>query len=324
MISPLAARLRRATIVSCLLALLSTAAAPASAQAPAQGDPPAREASRHFQRGVELYNEGDIRGALVEFKRAYVLLPRATVLYNIGQAEFQLQEYASALRTLERFLADTGPNVAHRDEVQQTVEILRGRVGTVALTSDHSGCEVTIDDQPAGLTPLAQPVLVAIGRRKVALQCAGSPRVTRDVEVAAGQTVRLDLKVGPTQAGLVSPAGQLAAPVPLPAAPRRPGARRGTAAWIVSGGLAIAAAGFYTAALLESRQLDELRSLYPITARALDDQARLTSALALVGDGFAAGALVAAGVASYLRWSGPARGSEITVGPSGVHLQGRF
>src|SRR5207253_1725396 len=110
--------------------------------------------------GVELYNEGDFRGALVEFKRAYTLLPRANVLYDIGQTEYQLQEYAPALRTLERFLAETGPNAAHRAEVEETVDVLRGRVGRIALTADHGECEVTVDDQPAGTTPLAQPVLV--------------------------------------------------------------------------------------------------------------------------------------------------------------------
>ena len=142
------------------------------------------------------------------------------MLYNIGQAEYQLQEYAPALRTLERFLADTGPNAAHRAEVQQTVEVLRGRVGHIALSSDRAGCEVTIDDQPAGTTPLTEPVLVSIGRRKVALACAGWPRATRDVEVAAGETARLDLEVGPRAGrarGRTDPAGSRRAPAGPPA-----------------------------------------------------------------------------------------------------------
>ncbi len=306
-------------LVASIFLLLATLAA-ASPPAQAQSEPPAREASRHFQRGVDLYNEGDIRGALVEFKRAYLLLPRATVLYNIGQAEFQLQEYASALRTLERFLTDTGPNAAHRPEVQQTVEVLRGRVGQIALTSDPGGCEVSIDDQPAGTTPLPEPLLVSIGRRKVSLLCAGLPRATRDVEVAAGQTVRLDLKVAPSP----PPAAPALATAPTPAPARRPVVRRGTAAWIVAAGLTAATIGSYTAAMMESRQLDHLRRIYPISARQLDDQARLTSRLALVGDSFAAGAVAAAIVGGYLRWTSPGRGAELSLSPSGFHLQGRF
>jgi hypothetical protein len=300
----------------CLVIVLALSAAPAAF---AQTEVPARDASRHFQRGVDLYGEGDIRGALVEFKRAYALLPRATVLYNIGQAEYQLQEYASALRTLERFLTDTGPTAAHRAEVQQTVEVLRGRVGHIALTADHEDCEVTIDDQPAGTTPLSQPLLVSIGRRKVALSCAGWPRATRDVEVAAGQTVSLDLRVGPassTAGGLTGRASE---------APGLQTGKRGTIAWIATAGLGAATLGVYTAAILQSRQLVRLRRTYPVNMRQLDNNARMTSRFALAGDVLAATTVVAAGVASYLRWgTGAGRGIEVGLAPTSVSIQGRF
>src|SRR4051794_31540701 len=112
----------------------------------ALADNPSREAGAHFQRGVELYNDGDFRGGLVEFKRAYQIWPRANVLYDIGQTEYQLLDYASSLRTMERYLAETGPNAAHRSEVESTVDVLRGRVGKLALTTDANGCDVAIDE----------------------------------------------------------------------------------------------------------------------------------------------------------------------------------
>ncbi|HWE28509.1 MAG TPA: hypothetical protein VHB97_10930, partial [Polyangia bacterium] len=59
----------------------------------AWGDNQSREAGRHFQRGVDLYADGDFRGALVEFKKAYTVWPRANVLYDIGQTEYQLLAY---------------------------------------------------------------------------------------------------------------------------------------------------------------------------------------------------------------------------------------
>jgi hypothetical protein len=168
----------------------------------------------------------------------------------------------------------------------------------------------------------------------VALTCAGGPRVSRDVEVAAGTTANLDLRLAPAAAT----ASDLTAPpsAPLPA---RSGMRRGTIAWIVTGALAVAAGGFYTAALLEARRLDQLRRTYPVTASRLDNQARVTTRLALVGDLFAAGTVVSAGVASYLRWGAESsyRGPEtaaarradppawgVSLGRSGVLLQGNF
>src|SRR3954470_1135036 len=138
-----------------LVVLLAWTARPAYAAG-------SREASAHFQRGVDLYNDGDFRGALVEFKKAYGISPRANVLYDVGQCEFQLLDYASALKTMERYLAETGANAAHRGEVENTVEILRGRVGRIALTTDAADCDVTIDEQPAGQTPLGAVVLVSV------------------------------------------------------------------------------------------------------------------------------------------------------------------
>src|SRR5947209_16525322 len=148
-------------IFAALLILATTTLARAA-------DNPSREAAKHFQRGVDLYNDGDFRGALVEFKKAYSTWPRANVLYDIGQTEYQLLDYASALRTMERYLAETGPTAPHRQDVETSVDILRGRVGRIALTSE-AGCDVTIDDQPAGTAPLDAPILVSVGQRKVAV-----------------------------------------------------------------------------------------------------------------------------------------------------------
>ena len=83
--------------------------------------------------GSTLYNEGDFRGALAEFRKAHRLLPRASVLYNIGQTEYQVQEYAQALQTLERLPGRDRPGANHRAEVQETVEVLRTRVGWIVF-----------------------------------------------------------------------------------------------------------------------------------------------------------------------------------------------
>jgi tetratricopeptide (TPR) repeat protein len=304
------------------LAALLLATAPA---ARAQNEPPAKEASRHFQRGVDLYSEGDVRGALVEFKRAYALLPRATVLYNIGQAEYQLQEYAASLRTLEKFLAETGPNAPHRAEVQQAIEILRGRVGKIALTTDRNDCEVTIDDQVVGTTPLPEPVQVSVGRRRVAVGCAGAERVSRDLDVSAGDTVPLQLKLAPATA-VAAAAPPAATATTRPAnAPAPASMTRGTmAGWIVTAGLAAATASVYGAAYVESRRLDRLRRSYPITFAQLNDKARLTSRLALAGDVLAVSTLAAAGVSAYLRASSRARALEVDVAGLGLSLRGKF
>jgi hypothetical protein len=308
--------MRSLRIAICLLALAAAGRARAA-------DSPAPEASRHFQRAVELYNDGDFRGALVEFKKAYTLLPRASVLYDIGQTEYQLQEYATSLHTLERFLAETGPNAAHRAEVQETVQVLRGRVGRLAITNDRPGCDVSIDEQPAGITPLAEPVLVSVGSRKVAVACAGLPRVTREVEVAAGETVPVSISVGPAPAPVAAANAVSEGPAPQ-------NSRRGTvAAWAATGVLAAVTVGLYTAAFVESRKLDDLRNTYPITTGAFDDKRKMTSRLALAGDITAAATVVAAGLCTYFTISShEERGVQVGVtaerGAGGLTVRGAF
>src|ERR1700744_403773 len=181
-----------------VLVTVAFAATLVAAPAAAEAADNARDASKHFQRGVDLYNDGDFRGALVEFKKAYATWPRANVLYDIGQTEYQLLDYASALKTMERYLAETGPNAAHRSDVEATVEILRGRVGRVALDieGNYPGCEVSVDDAPQGTTPIDAPILVSVGTRKVSVSCAGRS-ASRRVEVAAGEVVRVELAPPP-------------------------------------------------------------------------------------------------------------------------------
>src|SRR6185369_5369446 len=137
------------------LGLHAALAGPARADTP----PPAalKDAGKHFQRGVALYTEADYRAALVEFRRAYETAPNPAVLYNIGQTYYQLQNYAAALMTLQRYLTEAGPAALHRKEVEQTLETLQSRVGKVTITTNLAGTDIAIDDEPAGKTPFAEP-----------------------------------------------------------------------------------------------------------------------------------------------------------------------
>jgi PEGA domain len=257
-----------------------------------------RDASRHFQRGVDLYNDGDFRGALVEFKKAYELWPRANVLYDIGQTQYQLLDYAGALGTMNRYLAETGSTAAHRPEVEATVETLRGRVGRLALTTDVAGCEVTIDDQPSGTTPLSQSLLVSVGQRRVGVNCAGRPPQSRQIEVVAGERQELELKLPPPLIPRAAP------PPPAAVADKRLSYGSVAGGWISTGLLLGATVAVGSSTLVESKDLSTLKRSYPVSAGTLDRQGSLVERLSIVSDVLGAGALIAAGVSTYLtvRW----------------------
>lgn len=297
---------------------LSLAATPARAS-----DNASREAAKHFQRGVDLYNDGDFRGALVEFRKAYSVWPRANVLYDIGQTEYQLLDYASALKTLERYLAETGPNAVHRQEVESTVEVLRGRVGRILLTTDGGACDVLVDDQPSGTTPLDGPLLVSVGPRKIAVHCAGDRAAIKRLEVAAGETVRVELKVPAAQPAAVR-AAMAAASAPKDAAPAVPG-KGWTTGWIISGVLVAATVALGTTTLVEQSRLSTMRNSFPVNKSDLDRQANLTTGLAITSDVLGAASIAALGVATYLTIKYE-RGKRLKLGMTaqGVQVGGTF
>ena len=142
-----------------------------------------------FDRGVLLFNEGDFRAALVEFRRAYEMTGNYKMLYNVGQTEYELQDYAGALKSFQRYLEAGGTEIesGRRAEVEGEVKGLGARVAHLKITSNVDGAEVLIDDVLIGKTPLAEPVLVSIGRRKVTLQKDGAVSAPRVVEVRIGR-----------------------------------------------------------------------------------------------------------------------------------------
>src|SRR6478752_5122312 len=69
---------------------LSSSPARAADSAPAPVPPKTEseqnkaQAAQRFDRGLQLFNEGDNAGALAEFKQTYALMPNPIVLFNIG------------------------------------------------------------------------------------------------------------------------------------------------------------------------------------------------------------------------------------------------
>jgi hypothetical protein len=180
-----------------LVGLVLSGGHPSRAGVPA--DAPVHQAGEHFERGVRLYEEQDWRAALIEFERAYALMARFQVLFNVAQCRYQLQDYAGALSAFGRYLADGGSKVSEddRDRVQATIEDLRGRVAQVRVETDLGGAEITVDDVSVGTTPLSAPIVLSEGRRKIAASKPGHEAVVRFVDVAGRDSIAVKLVLGP-------------------------------------------------------------------------------------------------------------------------------
>src|SRR5262245_37490779 len=132
-------RLQSALGFCCALWLCAQApAAHAENLQPARPSDSAKaEASMHFGRGAELFQDGHYRAALVELQRAYEIAPNPRVLYNIGQTHAALGEFVEALHAYEEYLASAGTSVpsARRAELDEELAQLRRHIATLTISA---------------------------------------------------------------------------------------------------------------------------------------------------------------------------------------------
>jgi tetratricopeptide (TPR) repeat protein len=309
-----------------------------AASAAADDNGAMREAGKHFQRGVALYGEADYRAALVEFKRAYATSPNVAVLYNVGETEYQLQDYANALTTFERYLTEAGASESHRGEVESTMDILRARVGHLTITTSPPGAEVTVDDQPIGRTPFDRSLLVSIGRRKVVASMAGRSPVSRYVDVAADDNAAVSLQLGSGESSSAAALlQQLSSSKAESTTPSSAGPALRTLGWVVTAASAVGAGTFGILAIKESNDLAAARASYPTTAATLTHDANLTTTYSILADSLTAAAVIIGGVTLYSTLSssspsGSKRGSRsggpsmtrVSVGPGSARFEMTF
>jgi len=318
-----------------VLAALCAPFGTSTALAAQRNDEAMREAGKHFQRGVTLYGETDYRGALVEFKRAYDLAPNPAVLYNIGETEYQLRDYANALTTFERYLLDSGPSDSHRPEVEANVRELKSRVGRLTITTVPRGAEVSVDDRALGKN-FENPVLVGVGHLKVSASMPGRATVTQYIDVAAEDDVSLLMQLpvtAPKPAAEPVPAGLVLTEQP-PAPPRHSSLR--IAGWVATGVLGAGAVVMGALAIKEGSDLKSERNAvhddgsnpsYVMEKRQrLDEMADRTRTYSLLADSLGVAALVVGTVTllSSLGSSPESTGPQLSLGNRSMNLRVTF
>jgi tetratricopeptide (TPR) repeat protein len=108
--------------ITLVLAMLAIPAVPIAARAGTTANGRA-EAKKHFDRAMELNEDGQVAEAVIELKRCYELSPHHTVLYNLGQAYIVLARPVEAVAALQRYLEEGGKAIkpARRTEVEEEI-----------------------------------------------------------------------------------------------------------------------------------------------------------------------------------------------------------
>ncbi|HEY4120842.1 MAG TPA: tetratricopeptide repeat protein [Byssovorax sp.] len=271
-----------------LVALLAaTLVGPAAWASPAEAD-------AHFKHGVELFKDNDYAAALVEFKRAYELDPKYQVLYNIGESQFQLQDYASALRTFQQYLNEGGPKITagRRADVEKDLDKLKKRVARLEVLTKEPGAAIAVDDVQFGKTPLDEALLLSAGHRKVTATLPGRPPATQLVDLAGGDTRSITIEIPTATRERVEVMVPVTAAPPVSTFPIWP--------WVATGALATGALVTGILALSASSDLTDKLGAFPGDPSAISSARSKTAALAATTDILIGSTAVAAGISVYL------------------------
>jgi len=103
-----------AALMLCICLAATARAAPAT---PASK----QQAKLHFERGNQLYSDGQYDQAIDELEAGYALDPRPDFLYALGQAERKRGRCAAAVRWYDAYL-DTGPTPQRREAAQLQID----------------------------------------------------------------------------------------------------------------------------------------------------------------------------------------------------------
>lgn len=279
------------------------------------------EARSRFNRGVELYRDGDYRAAVIEFRRAYELVPNWRIQYNLAQACAEIQDYPCTLRALQTYLDEGGSEVPadRRAAVEAELERVSKRIARVTIEVNRPDAEVFADETSLGKVPLPRPVLISAGRRRLVAMLPSGRSIAKVIEVAGGDELTVSLEFEPTPERIVRPVVE-----PPPERPARPSAAPIVIGLVATG---VLAAGTLTTGLMSlSAQSDLDRELdtFPGSSGRIASERSKVETLGLVTDVLGAATIVAAGVTVYLVVTRPSKNVTLAVGPASAGFVGSF
>jgi hypothetical protein len=192
-----------------------------SAQPPEE--PGRVEARRALEEGARRFESGDYAGALAQFEEAYRHFPSPRFFYNIGQAQRHLARDVEALGSFERFLSEAPDAPATtRQGAERSVAELRARVGTLEVSANVAGAEVTVDGHSFGDNGEA-PIRLAPGPHQLVVQKAGYEPFLDRFEVELGGHVRVHAQLAPRAAPSAPVEARATVTAAAPVAPAPPG-----------------------------------------------------------------------------------------------------
>jgi tetratricopeptide (TPR) repeat protein len=258
-----------------------------------------KSAALHFERGLELYREGSLDAALVEFERAYALIPNYRLLYNLAQIQAERHEYVAAVNLFEKYLAAGGTELGEtrRAEAQQEVDKLRTRISYLTVESNLAGAQLFVNDVQVATLPLSEALPINSGVCNVRLERAGYSPATAQLKVAGGERPRLNLPLVSSDQARTGEHG---------AAPSKEANYQpfwiSAASTLALGGATL---GLGLTARAADEDLDTALAQVPVDDAEVDDARSRLKLCAALTDAFAVASVASLGVALYFLFAPP-------------------
>jgi hypothetical protein len=189
--------MRRTLLRARLLCAFAIASASASAEPkPAHVLPlaetlkgPAKEA---YASGALLLNHNDFAGAVVKYEQAYDLSKDSRLLFDMAICEKGLRHYTRMQKRLRQFQTEQGAGISADDKaaVDGALAVVAQLVGSLQLTVSEAGATVEVDGEAAGVTPLAEPLALDLGKHKLAVSKSGFEPASETIEIAGGSATQ--------------------------------------------------------------------------------------------------------------------------------------
>jgi len=152
-------------------------------------------AKADFEAAKLLASDGDFAGALIKFQSAYDASKDPRLLWNIAFCHKNLRHYAKVTATLKQYIEKGGSLLSAGDkkDAQDLIAMIEPFTTRATLKVSPDGAQIFVDDEAAGTSPLAGPIVLDIGERHLRVAKDGFTTYEKPVMVAGGPELTLTI-----------------------------------------------------------------------------------------------------------------------------------
>jgi len=156
-------------------------------------------AREHFAQGVRRMRAAEWPAAERAFRASHELFPTQAGLFNLGSSVLAQDRPVEALELFDRYLEEFRDRASESQiaEVGRMRDRALARLCRVTVDASPEGAEITVDGEPVGESPLAEPLLLVAGRHRFAASREGyqGREVERSLEGGcSGEAVAISLR----------------------------------------------------------------------------------------------------------------------------------